>query len=68
MDSPVEPLGETSITAAQPEHDLSVVPAPHTHQEPSVPPPVTRLPPHLTGWSHDQNISVIFSAWALVID
>jgi hypothetical protein len=68
MDPTVEPLGETSITAAQPEHDLSVVPAPHTHQEPSVPPTVTRLPPQSTGWSHDQNISVIFSAWALVID
>jgi len=66
MDPPVEPLGETSIAAAQPKHDLGVVPAPHTDQEPSVPPTVTRLPPHLTGWSHDQNISVILSARGLI--
>jgi hypothetical protein len=30
-DPPVEPLGETSIGAAQPEHDLSAIPAPPTH-------------------------------------
>ena len=66
MDPPMEPL--TSIAAAQPEHDPSAVPAHPTHQEPSVPLTVTQLPPQSTGWSHDQNISVIFSAWALVID
>lgn len=64
----MEPLGETSFAAAQPERDLSAVPAPPTPQEPSVRQTVTQLPPHSTGWSHDQNISVILSAWGLVID